>query len=84
MKTTILVSNDNGNSTTIIRTEAAAALFLDLYGVENALTEIRDAGLECDCWDDDLEVLKDLAKAAKILARRAGHPQPNDCIPTLP
>ena len=84
MKTTILVSNDNGNSTTIIRTEASAALFLDLYGVANALEAIRDAGLDGDYLNDDLELLKDLAKATKILARRAGHPQPSDCIPTLP
>ena len=71
---TILVSLDNGNSTTCITGEVAADKFLDAYGWANASMEIFDAGLDSSETDTALEYLSRLARACETLGT----------IPTLP
>ena len=70
----ILVSLDNGNSTTLISDEIAADSFLAAYGLQNASAVISDAGLDSGWIDSAMELLDLLAQACETLGT----------IPTLP
>ncbi len=69
----VLVSTDNGNSTTRVTDDATAAAFIARYGERNVVTALRDADLSTEDYDGALALLAALAKAHGSKA-----------IPTLP
>ena len=58
----VLVSLDNGNSTTLVDDEADASAFITRYGERNAVDAIRAAGGNPE-WDTFLNLLRTLAAA---------------------